>query len=167
MKTIFKPLIIAAALGAACFSAGGCANDTGTNSHTHSPSQEASSSAASQCGEAVSADGSVRLLTATNPPGTEAMVAGQAAVGEDGVVYIADGDATYPVIWPDGTTLSDDGKTITVPGIAPITIGEPLELGGGYVTDHGCAGEVAKLTGAQMPEGNSAEGQFIIISSGG
>lgn len=167
MKTILKPLIIAAALGAACFSAGGCANDSGANSANDSPSQEVSSSAATQCGEAVSADGSVRLITATNAPGMEASVEGQAVVGDDGVVYIEDDRATRAVIWPDGTTISDDGKTITVPGISPITIGQPLELAGGYITEHECSGEIAKLTGAQVPEGNSGGEEFIVISSGG
>lgn len=80
-------------------------------------------------------DGTMVLVGAPSKEGMSALFQGRVAVigpghclglhGEDG-----DGDV---VVWPNGTTLTDDGTPAVVIGGEKYALGETVELGGGVV----------------------------------
>ena len=80
------------------------------------------------------ADGNT-LMAASTPPDAvmEALITGTLTTTESGCFAVASGDVTYPLQFPYGTVLSDDGRTVKVPGHQPLEVGDEIRGGGGYV----------------------------------
>lgn len=67
------------------------------------------------------------------PEERSASIAGTVGV-QDGCVVLRDSSETHLVIWPSGTTLSSNGRTISLPG-GSLDVGEEVEPARGYRLD--------------------------------
>ncbi len=50
-----------------------------------------------------------------------------------GCFALTSGEVTYPLQFPFGTQLSDDGTEVAVPGLPSLRIGDEISGGGGYM----------------------------------
>jgi hypothetical protein len=65
--------------------------------------------------------------------GEQAIVAGRVRFDEAGNCFLLERDGErFPVVWPYGTTVSDDARTITLDDDTVIHLGDRVEGGGGY-----------------------------------
>ena len=102
----------------------------------------------SACGGARAIDGgdATVLVAERTRGGMDALLEGTLAV-VDGCLGITDG-TTYAdtvVVWPHGTEVTnDDPKTIDLPGVGEIAVGEEVSVGGGV--DRSNTGRVGGLT---------------------
>lgn len=63
----------------------------------------------------------------------EALVIGELARTPMGCLAIQSGSETHLLQFPFGTTLADDGRSVEVPGLGTVELGESIEGGGGYI----------------------------------
>lgn len=65
--------------------------------------------------------------------GEQVIVAGRVRFDEAGNCFLLERDGErFPVVWPYGTTVSDDAQTITLDDDTVIHLGDRVEGGGGY-----------------------------------
>jgi hypothetical protein len=75
-------------------------------------------------------------LMAAGGPATaamEALIVGTLTITEGGCIALRTDADTYPLQFPHGTRLSDDGTSVMVPGLDPLELGEAIRGGGGFV----------------------------------
>ncbi|WES63943.1 hypothetical protein P0L94_15925 [Microbacter sp. GSS18] len=65
--------------------------------------------------------------------GMAAQISGTLTTTDSGCLAVAIEDVTYPLQFPFGTRLSDDGAEVVVPGLSPLHVGDHIEGGGGYI----------------------------------
>ncbi|RKT36905.1 hypothetical protein DEU34_1435 [Microbacterium sp. AG1240] len=63
----------------------------------------------------------------------EALITGTLTTTRSGCFAVTSGGIIYPLQFPFGTVLSDDGHTVQVPGLEPLELGDSIQGGGGYV----------------------------------
>lgn len=63
----------------------------------------------------------------------QAAFGGTLTVTDRGCWAVDGGDWTYPVEFPLGSRLSEDGGTVTVPDLGALAPGDRVEGGGGYL----------------------------------
>jgi hypothetical protein len=80
------------------------------------------------------ADG-IRAMVAGSQPSAvmEALISGTLTITDSGCFAVTSGGVTYPVLFPFGTRLSEDGAEVAVPGVPPLSVGDEISGGGGYV----------------------------------
>lgn len=66
---------------------------------------------ASQNPEVQRADGFVAMIATTSDEAMEAEVGGEFATNDAGCAGVSMDDIFYPVLWPEGTSVSEDGLT--------------------------------------------------------
>lgn len=86
------------------------------------------------------------MVEGSRPSGVmEALILGTLTLTEGGCFAVAAGGVTYPLQFPFGTRLSDDGTEVAVPGLPALRVGDEISGGGGYLhltdVDPACAAE--------------------------
>ena len=77
----------------------------------------------------------VTAMVAGSSPGAamDALISGTLRITDAGCFAVSSGGVTYPLQFPFGTRLSDDGTEVAVPGLASLRAGDELSGGGGYL----------------------------------
>ncbi|WP_129668499.1 hypothetical protein [Phytoactinopolyspora endophytica] len=84
--------------------------------------------------EIVTKAGVTALVDTRTDSGMDAEVVGELVVGPGDCLALDDGLVVRPVIWPEGSTLADDGQAIEIGRDGPtVRIGEYVEGGGGEI----------------------------------
>lgn len=65
--------------------------------------------------------------------GMAAQISGILTTTDTGCFAVTIDDVTYPLQFPFGTRLSDDGAEVAIPGSTPLRVGDRIDGGGGYV----------------------------------
>lgn len=89
------------------------------------------------------AQGVTAMVSTATPAAMQASFAGTLTTTDQGCLAVSIGETTFPLEFPAGSRLSDDGQTIDVPGFGSLSSGEPVEGGGGYLTLDGAPDECA------------------------
>jgi hypothetical protein len=87
----------------------------------------------SACGGQVISSGDVTVLV------SERADAGMDALGGGRIEVVGGclGASGYVIVWPHGTeVVNDDPLTIDIPNYGTFTVGEDVEVGGGFVLEH-------------------------------
>ena len=63
----------------------------------------------------------------------EALISGTLTLTDAGCFAVASGGMTYPLQFPFGSQIGDDGTEVTVPGLLPLHVGDEISGGGGYL----------------------------------
>lgn len=78
--------------------------------------------------------GSIMVAASTEPEDVmEALVVGELARTPMGCLSLQSGSHTNILQFPLGTTLADDGRSVEVPGLGAVELGDSIEGGGGYI----------------------------------
>lgn len=110
----------------------GCTDSGGTRPGEPQASEGVSATTADPSGPSVQrAGGSVILVSAEVDGGMDALMSGVIVRTETGCLAL-DGPA-QPVLWPHGSTLSEDGTSVDVPGFGVVAVGDEVWSGGGNV----------------------------------
>lgn len=77
----------------------------------------------------------VTLLAADERPDAvmDAQIIGTLTVAESGCLALAADGGSYPLEFPFGSRLDDDGGSVEVPGLGTLRLGDEIAGGGGYV----------------------------------
>lgn len=109
---------------------------------------------------AIVSRGDVRALVApSNAEGGDALITGKLAVNDADCLGVASDAGTVAlVVWPDGTTLADDGTLVTPDG-DHVEVGDEVNGGGGEVTPlpEATSGDVTTCE-------TGAPGAFVMVS---
>lgn len=109
-------------------------------------------------GERVKASGLIVLIAEPADSGDDALLAGKLSdVG--GCLGIA----SYALVWPHGTRVSDEGPfSVTVPGQPPVALGERVEVGGGVLFEaNEQKAEDYSIAGVSIPASCVAAGVWM------
>lgn len=63
----------------------------------------------------------------------DALISGTLTTTEAGCFALTSDGVTYPLQFPFGTRLSEDGTEVTVPGLPSLRAGDEISGGGGYL----------------------------------
>lgn len=110
-------------------------------------------------------DGTLVFVSAPGDDGMTALTEGPLQV-ENGCLGIAD----FAVIWPSGTSVSDQQPlTIDVPGIGATRLGDTIAIGGGFVYEPTSDGPPSEQSidvgGADVPT-KCLQGGLFLASAG-
>jgi hypothetical protein len=77
------------------------------------------------------------LVSGGGGQGSDAEVRGVVQVGAGGCLGIVSEGANkpIPVVWPEGSKLADDGKSIDLPDVGLVRIGQAVSGGGGEISN--------------------------------
>jgi hypothetical protein len=90
------------------------------------------------------AQGVTAMVSAATPSAVmEASFTGTLTTTDQGCLAVSVGETTFPLKFPAGSRLSDDGQMIDVPGFGSVSSGELVEGGGGYLALDGVPDECA------------------------
>lgn len=92
--------------------------------------------ACSNSDAAVQRSEGVTAMVASEAPDLvmQASIAGTLTTTEEGCLAVQNDGTALPLVFPAGSRLSGDGRTIDVPGRGALTTGDVVEGGGGYLT---------------------------------
>lgn len=80
------------------------------------------------------AQGVTAMVAGSQPSAVmDALIFGTLTITEAGCFAVMSGEVTYPLQFPFGSRLSDDGTEITVPGLPSLHEGDEISGGGGYL----------------------------------
>lgn len=80
------------------------------------------------------AQGVTAMVAASRPSaGMDALISGTLTITDAGCFAVRSGGVTYPLQFPFGTRLSDDGIEVSVPGLPSLRVGDEISGGGGYL----------------------------------
>ncbi|MFF2274603.1 hypothetical protein [Agromyces sp. NPDC058126] len=80
------------------------------------------------------AGGSIMVAASTEPEDVmEALVVGELTRTPMGCLALESGSDTHILQFPFGTTLADDGRSVEVPGLGAVELGDSIKGGGGYI----------------------------------
>ncbi len=80
------------------------------------------------------AQGVTAMVAGSRPSaGMDALISGTLTITDAGCFAVTSGGVTYPVQFPFGTRLSDDGAEVSVPGLPSLRVGDEVSGGGGYM----------------------------------
>ena len=80
------------------------------------------------------ADGSIMIAASTEPDEVmEALIVGVLARTPEGCLAVESGSEMHVLQFPFGTTLAEDGRSVQVPGLGTVELGDSIEGGGGYI----------------------------------
>lgn len=81
--------------------------------------------------------GTTALIASSSDSAMDAEVRGVIQVGADGCLGVVSEGTTQPVplIWPEGSTLTEAGDAVDVPGLGTVRVGQTISGGGGEVTN--------------------------------
>lgn len=80
------------------------------------------------------AQGVTAMVAGSRPSaGMDALISGTLTTTDAGCFAVTSGGVTYPLQFPFGTRLSDDGTEVSVPGLPSLRVGDEISGGGGYL----------------------------------
>ncbi|WP_454778459.1 hypothetical protein [Georgenia muralis] len=97
-------------------------------------SSEPASSTPSSGPSVVRAAGTTALISAEVDSVMDALLSGVVVRTNSGCLALEDPAGELPVLWPHGTTVSADGRSVEVPGFGRVTVGDMVWSGGGFTT---------------------------------
>lgn len=82
-------------------------------------------------------DGTTALVSTSTQAGSDAEVRGVIQVGAGGCLGLLSEETTHPIplIWPEGSKLTEAGDAVDVPGLGTVRVGQTISGGGGEVTN--------------------------------
>lgn len=80
------------------------------------------------------AQGVTAMVAGSRPSaGMDALISGTLTTTDAGCFAVTSGGVTYPLQFPFGTRLSDDGTEVSVPGLPSLRVGDEISGSGGYL----------------------------------
>ena len=81
--------------------------------------------------------GTTALVSGDGAQGSDAEVRGRVQAGVGGCLGLVTEGVNEPVsvIWPEGTELADDGKSIDIPDVGQARVGQYVSGAGGEISD--------------------------------
>lgn len=82
-------------------------------------------------------EGTTALVSTSAEGGSDAEVRGIIQVGAGGCLGLLSEGTTHPIplIWPEGSKLTEAGDAVDVPGLGVVRVGQTVSGGGGEVTN--------------------------------
>lgn len=90
----------------------------------------------------ISKDGSTALVRDRDTAGMEALLSGTVIKLPSGCFGMKSDNEKYPVIWPKGTSLSDDASALRMSDGTLVPQGTNIEAGGGIISVDQTEGEL-------------------------
>ncbi|AXH96607.1 hypothetical protein DV701_11170 [Ornithinimicrobium avium] len=105
--------------------------------------------------------GAIALVAKDSEQGSDAEIGGVLGLGPGGCLgLLTEGsDAPVPLVWPAGSKLSEDGTSVTVPGLGEVRPGQTVTGGGGEDSN------VEADRYSDVPEACLEQGRLVVAAS--